>query len=210
MQPQYGTSPSKHEKLVDKAKNLLHKTKLASELKGSLNEVPLAKLLRNISAEELTGELRLFHKLRAGTIFFIDGKVVDAVTEDLSGHRAALSLLIACADKGQFEFSPQRPKRQITINSSLESLLNEAASKAEEETRIIATLPPKEVFLSVATDVLQQTNDHSDELIRISQLFDGSLSLGECLEALHGDLESIKLVADLYKSGALRIVNFGI
>ena len=47
-------------------------------------------------------------------------------------------------------------------------------------------------------------------MIRISQLFDGTLSLRDCLDALHGDLEAVQLVEGLYKAGLLKIVDFGV
>lgn len=198
------------EELIVKFRGLLQRVKLASGLKGNLVDMPLPELLRAISAERLTGELRVSNGIKSGVIFIDNGRIIDSLTEDLCGERAIYTLLISCLNAGYFEFNSQAIERTPVIKSSLEGILSEASRRAELEASIIETLPSPEVFLSLQSGALDSYGSDQYELIRISQLFDGTLSLRDCLDALHGDLEAVQLVEGLYKAGLLKIVDFGV
>ncbi len=198
------------EELIVKFRVLLQRVKLASGLKGNLVDMSLSELLRIISTERLTGELRVFDGIKSGVIFIDNGHIIDSLTEDLCGERAIYMLLISCLNTGYFEFSSKAIERTPVIKSSLEGIFSEASRRAELEASIIESLPSPEVFLSLQSGALDSFGSDQYELIRVSQLFDGTLSLGDCMNALHGDLEAVQLVEGLYKTGLLKIVDFGV
>lgn len=195
------------EELVIKFRGLLQRVKLTAGLKGNLQSMSLSELLRIIASEGLTGELRVSHGIKSGIIFIDKGNIIDSLTEDLSGERAFYMLFISCLDSGYFEFNSQVIERAQVIKASLEGLFSEAFRRAELEKTLIEMLPPPEVFLSVDSEAV---GAEQYELIRISQLFDGTINLSECLNALHGDLEAVQIVVGLYKAGLLKIVEFGV
>jgi CheY-like chemotaxis protein len=177
------------------------------ELAGNLSDMTPADLLRFAEAKHKSGVLRLKNGEVEGAIVFQNGEVVDSQYMQLMGEPALFSLLNW--DSGTFTFQSQTVSVPRTIIATTDEILARMMQRYDEEYYLVEQLPPTAITLTLAPhfDQALQTTNFPRSVERLMILFDGTSSLGECLEQLRGDMDALRLLVDLYRQGLIVIHN---
>lgn len=116
----------------------------AKPLSGDLSAMSVADLLQNLSQNNKSGVLSL-KSFQSGEIFVMNGRIVDAKTEAVSGRKALFRML--SWNQGEFELLPLPSGFKLTdvpnpLEDSVENLLMEGFQKFDELEKLRKKLPP--------------------------------------------------------------------
>jgi CheY-like chemotaxis protein len=139
-----------------------------------------------------------------GTIFFRDGRVIDAHLGKLAGPSAVYRMLMW--EDGVFEIEFKPLAREDVVHTSTQALLLEGMRRIDEWSRLRDLLPPLETKLAIDFAALaSRYKDVPDELRPTLHLFDGRRSIVEVInEAAMDDTSLLQTVAELYRANVLR------
>ncbi len=171
---------------------------------GSLEDMGVVDLLQTFEVSRKSGVARISdggHK--EATIYFRDGKVVDAELGRLRGEEAIYRTLIWNA--GDFEVELAPVSRPDVIPTSTQGLLMEGMRRVDEWGRLLEQLPPLETIFHVDHEQLvERLNEIPDDLNGILRLFDGRRPLVDVVdESPFEDLSTLSTVTKLYFEGLL-------
>ncbi|MCS6885739.1 MAG: response regulator [Acidobacteriota bacterium] len=165
------------------------------ELAGNLRLLPCAQVLKILESGQVTGLLGLNNSQQeVGFILLENGQPVDARTGDYYGEHALFLMLYW--QEGHFAFQTRQFQATRTIFGTLDELFAKLRN-AYEEQLLIEQLPDKETILRFVPAEIGANFE------KLYPLFDGNRTLGECLSHLRGDIDSIRLIMELYKQGML-------
>lgn len=176
-----------------------------THLSGSLADMGVVDLLQTFEVSRKSGVATIRDALdRVATVFFRDGKVVDATLGHLRGEEAVYRALIWTEGTFQVEFHPVQC--EDIIPTSTQGLLMEGMRRVDEWGRLLEQLPPLTTAFEIDHEVLaQRLNEIPDELNGILRLLDGSRSLMEVVdESPFEDLSTLSTVSKLYFEGLVR------
>jgi hypothetical protein len=127
-------------------------------MRGALTELGVLNLMHMLQEGRKTGELILIGNEQCAKIYFVDGNLVHAASEDQQGF----PVIQAIADwaQGEFEFRPGVQQDQITILNELEDLI-----QAEKPSRSARAAEPikKSGRKSQVTSNKKQPGSHEEE-----------------------------------------------
>jgi CheY-like chemotaxis protein len=106
---------------------------LGQENQGGFRGVQSKSLVDILQLEGLSGSssvLKVTDSVHEGRIWFLNGEVIDASTQDLTGEEAFQKIL--SWKTGSFEVLPSDPSRKRTIHTSFQGLLLESARVLDE------------------------------------------------------------------------------
>ncbi len=187
---------------------LEHKGPLAPFM-GNLADMGLVDLVQTLDAGRKSGTLRVKRpgKDSEASVWFCEGKVIDAEFGRWTAE-AAFYRLLACSE-GVFtiEFGPVERKDRITLSS--QGLLLEGMRQMDERGRLLEQIPPlPSVFELDYASLVGKLPKIPDEVNGLLKLFDGRRSLAEVVEAApFEELASLNLIGKLYFEGLLRESN---
>jgi hypothetical protein len=176
-------------------------------LEGSLKDFTLDEVLQMISLGEKTGRLVLkgdtpFGR-REGSIFFENGQVKDAETEQYIGEPAVVELLNI--KEGYFKFAPEDISlRKRSINKSIPDLVLLATSKIDEWGKIKNKISSVDTVFKLSSEGVPDEIHLSTQQWRIISLLGNGLTIREV--ALKMNKTVIDISKDVYALVALRIV----
>lgn len=198
----YWVKPVRPAELRARVLRLLRRIKEYAALGGDLG-IGLANVVQVLEVSSRTGTLLLRSRGRTATIYFSDGRPIDAIACGKNGEPAFFA--IAEWNEGTFEFSPRLPERERSIFASAQGLLLEAYRRLDETAEAIAELPDdrtvKLAFVGEDPEVEEQERGALD---RLRLALDGNRTLAELLGELVGELEPIVLLARLVREGSVR------
>lgn len=166
---------------------------------GDLADMGVVDLLQTIELNRKSGIVHIVNRdNRRGSIFFRDGRVIDAEVGRLSGANAVYRLF-SWSD-GRFTVEFKSIRRHDLIATPMTQLLMEGMRRLDETTRLLDSLPPLRTMLEVDCPTLaDQLGELPDEMNSILRLCDGTRTLQEILEdSEHPDLEALTIVTRLY------------
>lgn len=166
---------------------------------GDLSDVGVVDLVQTIELNRKSGIVHIVNRDdRRGSIFFRDGKVIDAEVGRLSGAHA-LYRLFSWAE-GQFAVEFKHIRRHDVIDMSTAALLMEGMRRLDEATRLLDKLCPPTAVLEVDCRVLaEELAELPDEMNAVLRLCDGARTLLEVVEdSDQPDLETLTLVSKLF------------
>ncbi len=191
--------------LEKRAKENLERRDPKSGFSGSLQDMGVVDLLQTVEIGRKTG---LIHFTEASgrqdaTIWFKNGRVVDAELGMLRGEKAIYRLLVW--NDGVFEMDFQAVERAEAIETSTQGLLMEGMRRVDEWGRLLEQLPPLETRFEVDYHELsERLSEIPDEINSILRLFDGQRTLIEVVDASsYGDLEALNVISKLYFEGLI-------
>ncbi len=117
----------------------------SSGFQGSIGSLPLVDLLQVWAANRLSGLVTVTYEGRHGSVYFVDGEIVHAEVDGLTGELAVQVIL--GWPEGTFELAPNTATLKRTIHKSLSHLLLDAHRELDEVRR---TTPPVAPTQSVA------------------------------------------------------------
>jgi hypothetical protein len=108
---------------------------------GAIGSLPLADLLQVWATNRFSGLVRIAYRERTGQLYFVDGEIVHAEAEELSGEHA-LQEIIGWPG-GSFELFPNTATLHRTIQKAFNHLLLDAHRALDERHRAgPAAAPP--------------------------------------------------------------------
>jgi DNA-binding response OmpR family regulator len=170
---------------------------------GSLSDMGLVDLLQTIDVSRKSGVLRLSSGMKRGSVFFNEGRVLDAELGALSGEAAIYRFLLW--SEGEFELDFRDVRREDKLSVSTQGLLMEGMRRLDEWSRLQEQLPSMATVFDVNHDELaQRLAEIPDEINVVLRLFDGRRRLAEVLdESASDDLATLNAVSKLYFEGFL-------
>ncbi len=166
---------------------------------GHLSDVGVVDLVQTIELNRKSGIIHIVNRdERRGSIFFRDGKVIDAEVGRLSGAHA-LYRLFSWSD-GQFAVEFKHIRRHDVIDMSMAALLMEGMRRLDEGTRLLDSLPPTSGVIEVDCRVLaEELAELPDEMNSVLRLCDGARTLQEVVEDSDlPDLETLGIINKLF------------
>ncbi|MCC6811598.1 MAG: response regulator [Deltaproteobacteria bacterium] len=192
--------------LEKKTKETLEKRDQKANFSGQLSDMGVVDLLQTVEIGRKTGLIRFESEQgfgSNGTIFFRNGKVVDAELGVLRGEKAIYRLLVWNDGRFEMEFMPiDRPDG---IEMSTQGLLMEGMRRVDEWGRLLEQLPPLETKFEVDfRELSERLSEIPDEINSILRMFDGQRTLLQVVdESNYGDLEALNVISKLYFEGLI-------
>ncbi len=197
----YWVKPMRPAELRARVLRILRRIKEYAALGGDLG-IGLANVVQVLEVSSRTGTLLLRSRGRTATVYFADGRPIDAVACGKTGEPAFYA--IAEWNEGTFEFSPRLPDRERSIFASAQGLLLEAYQRLDEFADAVAELPPDHAVALAFVEREPEVEDADrTHLERLRSIVDGSKALSEVLAELVGELEPVLLLARLVRDGAI-------
>ena len=176
-----------------------------TQLSGNLADMGVVDLLQTFEMGRKSGMATLHDGALEATIYFRDGRVVDAIHGKLQGEEAIYRCLIWT--KGSFDVRFEPSERPETILTSTQGLLMEGMRRLDEWGRLCEQLPALDSVFRVDGDLLRdRLSDIPDELNGVLRLFDGQRTLMDVVdESPFEDLSTLTTVSKLYFEGLLTL-----
>lgn len=180
-------------------------TSRRTHLSGELADMGVVDLLQTFELARKSGWATLRDDQMEASIYFRDGKVVDAEHGKLRGEEAVYRCLIWTQGTFDVEFAPI--DRGEVILSSTQGLLMEGMRRVDEWGRLCEQLPPLDTIFQVDSELLsERLNEIPDELNGVLRLFDSTRTLMDVVdESPFEDLSTMATVTKLYFEGLLTI-----
>jgi hypothetical protein len=109
---------------------------------GRLGTLQFSQILGLIEPLRLTGVLKINDGVRAGSVFFVDGKVHHAELNEIVGSEALFLLFHLSKGTFNFEIAPATPQR--TVEGNTMSLLLEGMRKMDEAKAMVSALKERQ------------------------------------------------------------------
>lgn len=176
-----------------------------TRLSGSLEDMGVVDLIQTFEVSRKSGAARIIDRRRQVTIYFRDGKVVDAELGRLRGEEAVYRALIWNSGSFEVEFRPV--SNEDIIPTSTQGLLMEGMRRVDEWGRLLEQLPPlSTVFEIDHQQLVERLNEIPDELNGVLRLFDGKRTLLDIVDdSPFEDLSTLSTVTKLFFEGLLVI-----
>ncbi|WP_414639381.1 response regulator [Archangium sp.] len=170
---------------------------------GNLADMGVVDLVQTFEIGRKTGTISIKGD-RVATIYFKEGRVVDAEMGRLKGENAFYRLLNATEGEFEVQFAAlDRPER---IEVSTQGLLMEGMRRLDEWGRMLEQLPPLETVFEIDYHQLaDRLSEIPDEVNGLLRLFDGKRSLSRVVEdSDFDDLAALGIISKLYFEGLIR------
>ncbi|MFH0899163.1 MAG: response regulator, partial [Pseudomonadota bacterium] len=209
----YLTKPIYIKEILTRVKLLLQKRERASfeekkELKtkfaGQLSDIAVVDLIQTIEISRKSGVIHFVGpEQKRASIYFRNGKVVDAELGRLQGAEAVYRLLTW--PDGEFEVEFKSVRRKDVIELSSQGLLMEGMRRLDEWGRLLEQLPVLETAFEIDYGELsERLSEIPDEINAILRLFDGRRTLMQVVDdSTFGDLEVLNVISKLYFEGLI-------
>jgi CheY-like chemotaxis protein len=165
---------------------------------GDLADVGVVDLVQTIELNRKSGIIHVANRDgRRGSIFFRDGKVIDAEVGRLSGANAVYRLFTW--SEGQFAVEFKQIRRHDVVDTAMAPLLMEGMRRLDESTHLLEKLPSPKSVLEVDCRVLaEELAELPDEMNTVLRLCDGARTLHEVIEdSDQPDLEALNIISKL-------------
>ena len=177
-----------------------------TRLSGSLEDMGLVDLLQTFEVSRKSGIARVREPRGAEiSIYFRDGKVVDAELGRLRGEEAVYRALIW--NVGTFAVQFQPVTNEDIIPTSTQGLLMEGMRRVDEWGRLLEQSPQLETVFEIDREQLvERLSEIPDELNGILRLLDGRRTLLQVIdESPFEDLSTLSTITKLFFEGLLTI-----
>lgn len=173
---------------------------------GSLEDMGVVDLLQTIEIGRKSGVIRFERGHRKGTLWFVDGRVIDARAGQLHGDDAVFRLLTW--EEGTFEIDFRRPERKPVIEGSIQSLLMEGMRRVDEWGRMCEQLPPLDTVFQVDyAELAERLAELPDEVNTLLRMFDGHRTALQVIDdSPLPDLDALSAISRLYFEGIVYAV----
>jgi DNA-binding response OmpR family regulator/predicted negative regulator of RcsB-dependent stress response len=166
---------------------------------GRVADMPVVDVIQTIEISRKSGVIQFTgNHGRSATIYFRDGRVIDAEAGALQGEDAIYRLLTW--NDGEFEVVFRTVRRREVITTSSQGLLMEGMRRLDEWSRLLEQLPPLTHRFEVdAAELSTRLGDVPDDNNPILRLMDGKRTLIEIIDGSGiGDLECVQAISRLY------------
>jgi CheY-like chemotaxis protein len=207
----YLTKPIYIKEIVTRARMILQKAEkerferreTRGGFTGSLSDLGVVDLAQTFEVGRKTGLIRLDGE-RSGTIYFRDGRVIDAELGRLAGENAFYRMLNTFEGNFEVQFVPVERTERIEV--STQGLLLEGMRRLDEWGRMLEQLPPLETVFEIDyRQLAERLSEIPDEVNGLLRLFDGRRSLARVVDdSDFEDLAALGIISKLYFEGLVR------
>jgi hypothetical protein len=207
----YLTKPIYIKEIVTRARMILQKAEkerferreTRGGFSGSLSDLGVVDLVQTFEVGRKTGLIRLDGE-RSGTIYFRDGRVIDAELGRLAGENAFYRMLNTFEGNFEVQFVPVDRSERIEV--STQGLLLEGMRRLDEWGRMLEQLPPLETVFEIDyRQLAERLSEIPDEVNGLLRLFDGRRALARVVdESDFEDLAALGIISKLYFEGLVR------
>ena len=174
-----------------------------TKFSGDLSDMGIIDLIQTIDISRKSGVIHVERDDDKGKIFFRDGKVIDAQTDNRSAEDAVYRMLVW--SDGAFEIEFENIDNADTITLSTQGLLMEGMRRLDEWGRLQEQLPPLTAIFDVNDEMLsERLSEIPDEINGVLKHFDGRNSLMTIVDnGDMSDLEALTVISKLYFEGLI-------
>src|SRR5215472_2299921 len=201
----YLTKPIYIKEIVTRARMILQKAEkerferreTRGGFSGSLSDLGVVDLVQTFEVGRKTGLIRLEGE-RSGTIYFRDGRVIDAELGRLGGENAFYRMLNTFEGDFEVQFVPVDRSERIEV--STQGLLLEGMRRLDEWGRMLEQLPPLETVFEIDyRQLAERLSEIPDEVNGLLRLFDGRRPLSRVVDdSDFEDLAALGIISKLY------------
>ncbi len=189
--------------ILQKADERFERRETKGGFSGNLADMGVVDLVQTFEVGRKTGKVSIEGE-HTGTIFFRDGRVVDAELGKLLGENAFYRMLNTFEGKFDVQFEPvDRPDR---IEVSTQGLLLEGMRRLDEWGRMLEQLPALDTVFEIDyRHLAERLSEIPDEVNALLRLFDGRRTLARVVEDSNfEDLAALGIICKLYFEGLIR------
>ncbi len=174
-----------------------------TKFSGQLADMAIVDLLQTIEISRKSGTIEFDTDLGVATVWFRDGRVIDAKMGELEAAAAVYRLL--GINEGTFEVEFENIQRLPVIEESTQSLLMEGMRRVDEWVRLLEGLPPLDHVLTVDQRLLGEREEPlAPRETGLLRRFDGKRTIIEIIDSCGlDDLEALEAISGLYFEGLL-------
>jgi CheY-like chemotaxis protein len=208
----YLTKPIYIKEIVTRVKMILQKAEkeriekkeTKGGFSGNLADMGVVDLVQTFEIGRKTGTILLEGERARGTVYFREGKVVDAELGRLRGENAFYRMLNTFEGKFEVVFGPVECADRIEV--STQGLLMEGMRRLDEWGRMLEQLPPLETVFEIDyRQLAERLSEIPDEVNGLLRLFDGKRSLSRVVEESDfEDLAALGIISKLFFEGLIR------
>jgi uncharacterized protein DUF4388 len=171
-------------------------------LRGNLAQLPLTEVLKLLVSGGQSGRLDVRDGTTKGEIYLCEGRIVHAVAGPWMGEGALRALL--GWPRGDFDFVPDMPSPEETVQAPSEQLLREAAQRMQDWKEIKKVVPSSEAIFRLSAGGGDGAVSLQPEEWRVLARVNGATSVAQIASLLNQDeLEVAKVLFKLSKAGLL-------
>ncbi|MBN2299244.1 MAG: DUF4388 domain-containing protein [Deltaproteobacteria bacterium] len=124
------------------------------EISGGLDNTRCPEIMKILSLGKRSGRLFLNNGAETGNIFFRDGLIIHAQCGVLQGAKAIYELTVWTS--GEYQFFVDDAPDIITVDISMDDILNEASNRIRQMDRITSLIPSSSVIYSLDPDIKEK------------------------------------------------------
>jgi len=172
---------------------------------GSLGEMSLVDLLQTLEVGNKTAVVRLRHADKEGSVFIIDGQVVDAALDNLETRRALLRMFTWT--EGAFHVEIRMHDRSRSLTASTRDLISEGMTRLYRWEQLSNQLPPLQSVVNVNGEAARaKLTDEEKGLLQLLRK-NGSKRLIDLVEeSQYDDLRALTVIKNLYERHVLKVL----
>lgn len=207
----YLTKPIYVKEVTTRVKMLLHRRQqerlgrkdARTKFSGQLADMAIVDLLQTIEISRKSGTIVFETDLGTATVWFRDGKVIDATMGRLQAAAAVYRLL--GINEGSFAVEFKTINRTGVIEESTQSLLMEGMRRVDEWVRLLEGLPPLDHILMVDHRLLAaRPEPPTPAQAALLRRFDARRTIIDIIDDSGADdLVALEMVSALYFEGLL-------
>ncbi len=176
-------------------------------LEGNLEDFELTDVFQLIQLGAKDGSLRIQTPSDVGVVYFKNGMVVHAKTNNLIGEQAIDSILQW--RKGRFVFRPGEETIEKTVELPIQQVILDAARRIDELNKIQRLIPSFDMvpkIVEVPDAGIEKINLRPEEW-KVLAFVDGSLSIKEIsLRVKLSEFETGRILYGLISSGLVKLI----
>ena len=174
-----------------------------TKFSGQLADMAIVDLLQTIEISRKSGTIELDTDLGHASVWFRDGRVIDAKMGRMQAAAAVYRLL--GINEGSFEVEFRNISRASVIRETTQGLLMEGMRRVDEWVRLLEGLPPLDHTLTVDAQLLAtRPEPPKAAFAMLLRRFDGRRTIIEIIDDSGiDDLMALEIISGLYFEGLL-------
>ena len=124
------------------------------DISGGLENTRCPEIMKILSLGKRSGKLLLNNGAVTGNIFFRDGQIIHAQCGPLKGTKAIYELAVWTS--GDYRFFVDETPDIVTIDISMDDILNEAANRMRQMDRVTSLIPSSSIVYSLDPDIKEK------------------------------------------------------
>lgn len=169
---------------------------------GRLADMAVVDLIQTIEISRKSGVIHLDTELGRATVYFKEGRIVDAEMGRRQGEHAIYRLL--GLSEGTFEVEFRTINRTPVIEETTQGLLMEGMRRVDEWGRLLEQLPPLDTRLRLVPDQVEELRDVIGDDMRLLRRFDGRRTILDVVDdSGEDDLDALQTISRWFFEGVL-------